>query len=308
VNVALSTNGQVLATLVAPSGNARLTTNGAAAEEPLCSGSDVAAAVARGGPSGTVASAVADTGVAAATAVTPSDSGPRPAGCILPTEGPSYPVPSLAGEQLRAVDVSADGQYVVIGGDVGGAGTLTLYATDAGLKAATQSTATGIAAVAMTSGDSPVVVAADTSGQMTVLQVHVVDNQPDSSFVARCRVSTTTDPVTAIAVGKGSDGSDLAAMTTGKAVSVYRIPPSGDTCDMIGGFDLLRDEGQVIDLAFDDGGRLTTLESDLSVFRFDPVQSPAAVAADVAQRANARAWVLTDSDCQDLLGTPKCPG
>jgi hypothetical protein len=304
VDVGLSTNGHVLATLAAPGGNARVTTNGAAAEQPLCPGSDVATAVASSGPSGTLASAVADTGVVAATALTPSDSGPRPAGCIVPSHGSPYPILSLAGERLRAVDVSADGQYVVIGGDVGGAGTITVYATEAGLKAATRSTATGIAAVAMTSGDTPVVVAADTSGEMNALQVRVVDNQPDSSFVPRCAAPTTTDPVTVIAVGKGSDGSDLAAVTTGKAVLVYRI---GDKCDKIGGFDLLRDEGQIIDLAFDDSGHLTTLGSDLSVFRFDPLQTAAAVAGDVAQRANARGWVLTDSDCKDLLGTPKCP-
>ena len=125
----------------------------------------------------------------------------------------------------------------------------------------------------------------------------------------RCDVPLpVAEPVAALRVGRGSDEEYLAAAATRKEVFVYRISVAANPCaTLIGGFDLLRYEGEVIDLSLDEKGQLTTLESDLNVFTFDPLVPLTDIAGNVTQLSDGSGWTLIQDDCELLLGTPRCP-
>ena len=84
----------------------------------------------------------------------------------------------------------------------------------------------------------------------------------------------------AVDVATTDAGAHLVAAATPRAVYVYLV--AGDEAEPAGGYDLLRGEGGVLDLAFVDGDptRLAVLHSDLFVDELDPQAPPERVAAD----------------------------
>ena len=118
----------------------------------------------------------------------------------------------------------------------------------------------------------------------------------------------TVEEVVAVDVVTLDAGARLVAAATPRAVYVYVV--AADEADPAGGYDLLRGEGGVLDLAFVDGDptRLAVLHSDLFVDVLDPQVSPDDVAADLRQLAGDRGLALGDDTCQDLVGRECPPG
>jgi hypothetical protein len=318
VDVALSPDGQRLARLVAPTGNVGISLPGASeAAQPMCADTVAAAQIADRTNEDVLTLAVADNGVVVSTVDVPAsaqgpvdpDAGPASSWCLLPTDSSPVPQPSLVGERFGPVRVGADGQRFVVGTELNGVGTVDVYPVDTGLLETTQSMNGGVTAVALTSDDAPLVAAGDQQGNLLAFQVGSADAASGFGSEIRCDVPLpVAEAVAAVSVGRGSDGEYLVAAATRKEVFVYRISVAADPCaTLIGGFDLLRDEGEVIDLALDENGLLTALESDLNVFTFDPLAPLTDVAGTVTQLSDDRGWTLTQDDCQILLGTPRCP-
>ena len=90
------------------------------------------------------------------------------------------------------------------------------------------------------------------------------------------------------------DGMRFVASVTAKAVFVHHITPTDDGCnaELQSGFDLQREEGEVLDLSFRPDGTVAVLESDHFLFGFDPAATPADVATSVATMADRRGWEI----------------
>jgi DNA-binding beta-propeller fold protein YncE len=225
--------------------------------------------------------------------------------CVLPSEGTASSFSALAGERPEAVAVSPDGRLVIVGTNLNDAGAVV----DLDMRTGQQDDvpmASPVGAVAVSSDG--LVVAGDHDGNLLAFQVDTAGTVATGADV-RCAVSLpTTQPVVAVSVSSSPGAESWAAAATDKSVLVYRLSMGTEPCaTLIGGYDLLRDEGQVIDLSFDAQRRLTVLESDLNLFTFDPGAAAADVARNLAQGAQQRGWTLTAADCQVLLGTSACP-
>ncbi len=102
------------------------------------------------------------------------------------------------------------------------------------------------------------------------------------------------------------DTGSLLAVATPTAVYVYAF--EGETVELVGGYDLLRGEGKVLDLGFRGGDptRLAVVGSDQSVYEFDPRADPREVAAEVRAITAERGLLPDDAVCQQFVHQP-CP-
>lgn len=207
----------------------------------------------------------------------------------------SRPQP-LPGEVLRALALAPGGTHTITGTELLGAGSVTVYDAE-GTTLYSDRFPAPVTAVA-TLADARVIAAGDERGNVAVIETGANDSGCSSSV-------PRAEQVVAIGLGVGSDGSDLLAVATATSVYVYRWG-AGAPCALEGGFDLLRDEGSVLDLAFGADGALTVLESDLFVYEFDPLAGTDDVAAAVQPLLAARGWALDDGECQQLVGRA-CP-
>ncbi len=102
------------------------------------------------------------------------------------------------------------------------------------------------------------------------------------------------------------DTGSLLAVATETAVYVYAF--EGEEQALVGGYDLERGEGTVLDLGFRGGDpmRLAVIGSDQSVYEFDPRADPQQVAAEVRALATERDLLLDDAQCLELVDQ-RCP-
>jgi hypothetical protein len=207
---------------------------------------------------------------------------------------------------INAVAVNADGSLMVTGSAQSGGGSVELIGV-AGIDLVdSQAMTRPVTAVALSADAAPTVAAGDDQGGLLVFGAPTEGTSAES---IRCTFWVPTPAqIVSVAVGEGSDGRLLIAAATRKAVFTYRVDVAADPCSVLtGGFDLLRDEGDVLDLSVEADGSVTVLESDLNVFTFDPASSPAAVSDDVEERATSRGWVLDAAECEALVQQPTCP-
>jgi hypothetical protein len=324
VDAALSPDGHLLARLVGSTGVVGISAgDGAEATVPSCTGTtQVASTASLADDPPSLGLSVADNAAAAAFANLRNDpvGDPQSAWCALPVAGgsgdglpyTSLENSSLVGETYRAVATSGDGVWFTVGTDLNGGGTVDLYPIDDGILEVSQPLPNPVTAVALTSGVGPTLVAGDERGNLVVYEATgavAADAVEPPGPGARCDLALpVTDRTVAVAIGERADGQEMVAAATPKAVFVYEVAVADAECArLIGGFDLLRDEGTVLDVAIDGEGRVTVLESDLNVFTFDPAMRLGDVAADVRRRSAQRGWQLTTAECQAATGSPDCP-
>ena len=205
----------------------------------------------------------------------------------------------LTGKTLQSLAVSADGELTVVGTEFATAGSAVVYAAS-GMPVDEARLPAPVTAVGF-SPDATRVVAADGNGTVIVFGLTSKPRYECSTQLPR------TERVVAADLGTGSNDSNLLAVASATGVFVFSVDDQGDQCaELVGGFDLERDEGRVLDLAFTEDGRLTVLESDLFVFTFDPLAAPQAVVAQIDELASSREWAFDDARCQELVGR-SCP-
>ena len=302
VGLALSPDGQRRALLSASGSSVQVSANGGTTiDQPLCaelSGGEGAAAPS---DAGGIAVAIADNGAVVASADRPGAS----TWCLaLPGRSP-FPGFSLQDERYHAVGISADGSHFAVGTELGGGGTADLYDAD-GKLLALWPLPSPVTAVTFAAGEAgqPQVVAGDAQGNIVAFQP---EPTADFAVTERCSAALpTTEPVVAMSATAGPFGALLIAAATRRGVYVYEVAAGGDSCHLMGGFDVMRDEGDVLALSLDERGQVTTLESDFNVYSFDPLAPPAKVAEVVSGLWDAHG-TSRYLNCDALPKTARCP-
>jgi WD40 repeat protein len=232
-----------------------------------------------------------------------------------PAGGAPLPVRGVAGAKARAVAIDGAGTIGVVGRDVNlsRSAVVELYDLMASQRLATTDLPGSVTAVAaglpgFEGSDSYVYAAGDDRGN--VVFVEAMKPVGESGGVQYFPVTTEVQlpveaPVVALDMVSIDTGS-LLAVATPTAVYVYAF--EGEEQALVGGYDLERGEGTVLDLGFRGGDpmRLAVVGSDQSVYEFDPRADPQQVAAEVRAVATERDLLLDDAQCQELVAQ-RCP-
>ena len=178
-----------------------------------------------------------------------------------PDGTPSVLEPS-PGEVPRAVALGEDAARLVVGMDVNGVGLLS--ADDRGEYLGLAWPGAPVTAVRTGAGPQPLAVGGDEQGNIVVFDADNNGNVCDVKLPVAI-------PIVAADVIE-LDGMRFVASATAKAVFVHHITPTDDGCDaeLQSGFDLQREEGEVLDLSFRPDGTVAVLESDHFLFGVRP--------------------------------------
>jgi hypothetical protein len=218
----------------------------------------------------------------------------------------------LRGEQgttARAVAINGPGTIGVVGRDVNSRGVVELYHLTSSRLLTTTDLPGSVTAVAaglpgFEASSIFVYAAGDDRGNVVFVEAEKEVGETATMLSREVQLPVEAPVVALDMVPLGIRS--LLAVATPSAVYVYEFGLLEQA--LVGGYDLERDEGTVLDLGFRGGDprRLAVVGSDQSVYEFDPRADPHQVAADVRAVATQRNLLLDDARCQELVSRP-CP-